>query len=130
MFDVLHKFKVLPPYTGIGDPDDTRQNCFSLMPKPPKTVDFVTYVLYATKKLRYKLKMVPLYEVDQYREDFIMEFCLGNDHISIFEMVTKNNGFTPGRFVASVRLRKPNTNVDDNQFYGTKDFAIGKSNTK
>lgn len=95
------------------------------MPKPPKTTDFVTYVLNAHKKLRYKLKLIPVYEEDKFR-DFIMEFCLGNDQISITELAGKNSGFTGGRFMSSCRLRKPNTKIDDNLFYGTKDFAIGK----
>lgn len=119
------KFQVIPPYTGIGDPDDTRQNCLSLIPKPPKTLDFVTYILNANKKLRFKLNIVPVYEVDKLR-DFIMEFCLGNNHMTIIEVANKNSGFTRGRFMASTRLRKPGTSVNDDQFYGTKDFAIGK----
>lgn len=69
--------------------------------------------------------MVPVYDVDKHR-DFIMEFCLGNDQMTIFEVVSKNSGFIKGRFMASSRLRKPGTIVDDNQFYGTKDLAIGK----
>ncbi|CAH1731580.1 unnamed protein product [Aphis gossypii] len=114
----------IPPHTGIGDPDDTRQNCLSLVPKPPKTLDFVTFVLNATKKLRYKLKMVPVYEVDSLR-DFIMEYCIGNDQMCIVELASKNSGFIKGRFMSAARLRKPNTSVDSNQFYGPKDFAIG-----
>lgn len=115
---------MIPPYTGIGDPDDTRQNCLSLIPKPPKTVDFVTYVLDSSKKLRYKLKIVPVYEAHKYR-DFIMVYCLGNDQMTIVELAGKNSGFVRGRFMASTRLRKPGTSVDDDQFYGPKDFAIG-----
>lgn len=69
--------------------------------------------------------MVPVYEVDELR-DFIMEFCLGNDHMTIVELANKNSGFIKGRFMASIRLRKPGTSIDDDQFYGTKDFAIGK----
>lgn len=88
-------------------------------------MDFVTYVLNANKKLRYKLKIVPVYEVDELR-DFIMEFCLGNNHMTIVEVSNKNSGFIRGRFMASTRLRKPGTNQNDDQFYGTKDFAIGK----
>lgn len=68
--------------------------------------------------------MVPVYDVDVHR-DFIMEFCLGNDQITIFEVASKNSGFVTGRFMASIRLRKPGTSVDDNQFYGTKDLSIG-----
>jgi len=116
---------VIPPHTGIGDPDDTRQNCLSLIPKAPKTLDFVTYVLNASKKLRYKLKMVPVYEVDNLR-DFIMEYCIGNDQMSIVELASKNSGFIKGRFMSNTKLRKPGTNVDEDQFYGTKDFAIGR----
>ncbi|XP_025198331.1 EF-hand domain-containing protein 1-like [Melanaphis sacchari] len=114
----------IPPHTGIGDPDDTRQNCLSLIPKPPKTLDFVTFVLNATKKLRYKLKMVPVYEIDNLR-NFIMEYCIGNDQMSIVELASKNSGFTKGRFMAATRLRKPGTSIDSNEFYGPKDFAIG-----
>lgn len=95
------------------------------MPKPPKTVDFVTYVLNSNKKLRYKLKLVPVYEADRHR-DFIMEYCLGNNQMSIYEVAGKNSGFIKGRFMASIRLRKPGTSVDEDQYYGTKDFFIGK----
>jgi len=68
--------------------------------------------------------MVPVYEVDNLR-DFIMEYCLGNDQMTIVELASKNSGFIKGRFMSSTRLRKPGTNVDEDQFYGTKDFAIG-----
>ncbi|XP_050440015.1 EF-hand domain-containing protein 1-like [Adelges cooleyi] len=123
--DPANQEKYIPPYTGIGSPEDTLQNCFSLMPKPPKTLDFVTYVLNAAKKLRYKLKLACVREEDKHRE-FIMAFCLGNDQMTIQEAPSgKNTGFIKGRFMSSVRLRKPNTNVDDQMFYGTKDFAIG-----
>lgn len=122
---MVTNYQVIPPHLGIGDPEDTQQNCLALIPKPPKTLDFVTYVLNASKKLRYKLKMIPVYEVDKFR-DFIMEFCLGNDHMNITELAGNNSGFTRCRFMAATRLRKPNTNVDDNDFYGTKDFSIGK----
>ncbi|XP_026819347.1 EF-hand domain-containing protein 1-like [Rhopalosiphum maidis] len=118
------RLQAIPPHTGIGEPDDTLQNCLSLVPKPPKTLDFVTFVLNATKKLRYKLKMVPVYEVDNLR-DFIMEYCIGNDQMCIVELASKNSGFYKGRFMSSVRLRKPGTSIDSNQFYGPKDFAIG-----
>ncbi|XP_025415429.1 EF-hand domain-containing protein 1-like [Sipha flava] len=115
---------IIPPHTGIGDPDDTYQNCISLIPKPPKTTDFVTYVMDSFKKLRYKLKMVPVIEVDSYR-NFLMEYCLGNDQISITEVPMKNSGFLKGRIIAPTRLRKPGTKVEENQFFGPKDFAIG-----
>lgn len=70
--------------------------------------------------------MVPVYEVDKLR-DFIMEFCLGNDQMTIVEVASQNSGFIRGRFLASVRLRKPGTCVDEDRFYGTKDFALGRS---
>jgi EF-hand domain-containing protein 1 len=91
-------------------------------------LDFVTFVLNATKKLRYKLKMVPVYEVDNLR-DFMMEYCIGNDQMCIVELASKNSGFNKGRFMSSARLRKPGTSIDSNQFYGPKDFAIGNTFT-
>ncbi|XP_050437569.1 EF-hand domain-containing protein 1-like isoform X2 [Adelges cooleyi] len=122
---LTHEEKAIPPYTGIGDPDDTMQNCLSLTPKPPKKVDFVRYVLNAGKKLRYKLKMSSVREEDRHR-DFIMTFCLGNSQMAIQEMGNKNSGFIRGKFMAGVQLRKPHVNVDDNQqYYGPNDFAIG-----
>ncbi|XP_050529585.1 EF-hand domain-containing protein 1-like [Daktulosphaira vitifoliae] len=95
------------------------------MPKPPRTYDFVTYVLNSDKKLRFKLKLMGIREDDKFRE-FIMTFCLGNDHITIQEIASgKNSGFGKGKFMSSIRLRKPGTSVDDQKFYGTKDFALG-----
>jgi hypothetical protein len=69
--------------------------------------------------------MVPVIEVDSYR-NFLMEYCLGNDQISITEVPMKNSGFLKGRIIAPTRLRKPGTKVEENQFFGPKDFAIGK----
>lgn len=69
--------------------------------------------------------MVAVHEVNKHR-DFIMEFCLGNDQVVIHEVVSRNSGFIKGRFLSSIRLRKPGFSVDENQFYGTKDLAIGK----
>lgn len=121
----------IPPYTGIGNPDDSRQNCLSLTPKPPKTLDFVAYVLNSGKKLRYRLRLVPVHEADRYR-NFVMEYCLGDGQTSVFEVASKNSGFVKGRFVAATRLRKPGNaavDVDENpQYYDTKDFAVGKIN--
>lgn len=68
--------------------------------------------------------MVPVYDIDIFRE-FIMEYCIGNDQMSIAELASNNSGFNKGRFMSSTRLRKPGTSIDANQFYGPKDFSIG-----
>ncbi|XP_050523184.1 EF-hand domain-containing protein 1-like isoform X2 [Daktulosphaira vitifoliae] len=115
---------IIPPYTGIGDPDDTKQNCLSLIPKPPKTINFLTYTSNYNKKLRFKLKLLSVYKDDNYRE-FIMTFCLGNNNMTIQEISQKNSGYTKGKFMSATRVRKPGTTVDDDQYYGLKDFFIG-----
>lgn len=92
-------------------------------------MDFVEYVLNANKKLRYRLKLVPVHEADRQR-DFVMEYCLGDHRMSVHEVANKNSGFVKGRFMAATRLRKPGTGVDDCQYYGTKDFAIGKQSPR
>lgn len=95
------------------------------MPKPVKTLDLVKYVFNAHNKLRYTLKMVPVHPADEDR-DFVMEYCLGNDQMVVYERAGPNSGFFKGRFMASARVRKPGTSVDDELYYGTADFAIGK----
>lgn len=115
----------IPPHKGIGDPRDTLQNCLSLTPKRPKTVDFLKYVLNAGGKLRYTLRMEPVHPTDADRR-FAMEYCLGNDQMIVYERAGPNSGFYNGRFMASARVRKPGTTVDDEQYYGTADLAIGR----
>jgi hypothetical protein len=69
--------------------------------------------------------MEPLIEVDNHR-NFLLEYCLGNDKMSITEVPTENSGFYKGKIVAPTRIRKHGTKLEDNQFFTPKDFAIGK----
>lgn len=50
-------FQVIPPYNGFGSLEDSLQNCFSLIPKPPKK-DLLKLLENDHKVLRYIAKLV------------------------------------------------------------------------
>lgn len=75
--------------------------------------------------LRYSIKLISENEEYGYRH-FCMEYNLGTDKMLILQIPHKNSGFIKGRFMASIRLRKPGYDIEENMFYGPKDFVIGK----
>ncbi|VVC44047.1 Uncharacterised domain DM10,Domain of unknown function DUF1126 [Cinara cedri] len=115
------KRKMYPPHNGFGDPDDTLRNCVSFRLQPPKS-NFLNFIKNLNNILRYKMKMVPVNKEDHDRP-FCMEFNLANDKMTILEKASR--GFLKGKFMSAFRLRKPGFPVEENIFYGPKDFAIG-----
>jgi len=49
--------QVIPPYNGFGIPEDSLQNCFSLVPKPPRK-DVIKMLENDHKVLRYQVALV------------------------------------------------------------------------
>lgn len=75
--------------------------------------------------LRFTMKLIFPHEEAGYRH-FCMQYNMGNDKMVIHQSPHKNSGYIKGRFMTSVRLRKPGYDVEENMYYGPKDFAIGK----
>ena len=51
--------RTFPPYNGFGSPDDSLQNCLSLIPQPPKK-DFIKILENDGKILRFSAVMVQI----------------------------------------------------------------------
>jgi hypothetical protein len=113
----------LPPYNGFGSLEDSLQNCLSLVPQPPKK-DFIKMLENDHKVLRYEAKVESVRPEDANRR-FIISYRLSDDMVSIFEPPQRNSGIIGGKFLEVTRLSKPNSDVENPEFYGPGDFAVG-----
>jgi len=64
----------LPPYNGFGSLEDSRQNCLTLRPKPPKK-DILKMLENQHMVLRYTARMVGVYT--KLRNLFFIKLVLG-----------------------------------------------------
>lgn len=62
--------------------------------------------------------------LDQGRR-FIISYFLADDMISVFETSARNSGIISGKFLEKTRIPKPGSTVDNPEYYGPADFAIG-----
>lgn len=85
----------LPPYNGYGLVEDSAQNCFALIPKPPKR-DVLKMLMNDNKVLRYLAALEsPIPEDKDHR--FVFSYFLATDTISIFEPPVHNSGIIGGQ---------------------------------
>ncbi|XP_077366918.1 EF-hand domain-containing protein 1 isoform X1 [Festucalex cinctus] len=122
--------KEIPPYNGFGSLEDSLQSCLSLLPLPPRK-NVVKMLENEHKVLRYSARLVTPKDASesQRRKDadrvFILSYYLSDDTISIYENPKSNSGFKGGQFLKRTRVPKPNTSVDNPDFYSPSDFSIG-----
>ncbi|KAG7331818.1 hypothetical protein KOW79_005787 [Hemibagrus wyckioides] len=115
--------RVIPPYNGFGSLEDSLQNCLTLIPEPPKK-DLIKLLENDHKVLRYAARLDSQNPQDEGRR-FILYYFLSNDMISIFEKPTRNSGIIGGKFLEKTRVPKPGSTVENPEYYGPADFAIG-----
>nr|XP_015194526.1 PREDICTED: EF-hand domain-containing protein 1 [Lepisosteus oculatus] len=125
MKESVEKKKEFPPYNGFGSLEDSVQNCLSLIPEPPKK-DLIKMLENDHKVLRYEARLNSQNPQDNGRR-FILSYFLSNDMISIFEPPVRNSGMIGGKFLEKTRIPKPGSTVDNPQYYGPEDFAIGST---
>ncbi|XP_003404484.1 EF-hand domain-containing protein 1 isoform X1 [Loxodonta africana] len=113
----------LPPYNGYGQVEDSAQNCFTLIPKAPKK-DVIKMLVNDNKVLRYLAALESPIPEDKDRR-FIFSYFLATDMISIFEPPVRNSGIIGGKYLGRTRVVKPNSLVDNPDYYGPGDFFIG-----
>ncbi|KAM5256915.1 EF-hand domain-containing protein 1 [Ctenodactylus gundi] len=112
----------LPPYNGYGQIEDSVQNCYSLIPKPPKKD--IKMLVNDNKVLRYLAALDSAMPVDKDRR-FIISYFLATDMISIFERPARNSGIIAGKFLGRTRVVKPHSPADNPIYYSPGDFFIG-----
>uniref|UniRef100_A0A2R8MQY8 EF-hand domain-containing protein 1 n=1 Tax=Callithrix jacchus TaxID=9483 RepID=A0A2R8MQY8_CALJA len=113
----------LPPYNGYGLVEDSAQNCFALIPKPPKK-DIIKMLVNDNKVLRYLAALESPIPEDKDRR-FVFSYFLATDMISIFEPPVRNSGIIGGKYLGRTKVVKPYSTVDNPIYYGPGDFFIG-----
>jgi len=115
--------KEIPPYNGFGSPQDSKQNCLSLIAQPPKK-DVMKMLENDLKILRYAVVMESPHPEDKNRR-FIISYSLAKDEMQIYEPHQRNAGIIEGKFLEYSQVRKPGTSIDNPEYYTPADFAIG-----
>ncbi|XP_051470341.1 EF-hand domain-containing protein 1 isoform X1 [Apus apus] len=116
---------VIPPYNGFGTLEDSLQNCFSLIPKPPRK-DVIKMLENDQKVLRYQAVLETPNPEDRKRR-FILSYFLSNDMISIYESPSRNSGIIGGKYLRKTRVAKPGSTTDNATYYEPSDFTIGST---
>jgi hypothetical protein len=112
--------RVLPPYNGWGDEEDSRGYCISLHPKPPRK-DIVKYVQRDGQVLRFAAKFRNPAPQDRFRK-FVIAFYLADDSVAVFELRQRNSGFGEGKFIERTRVQ----NVKEGRYFIASDFKLGE----
>ena len=112
--------RLVPPYNGFGDYEDSLGQQDRLLPKPKK-VNFFKIMDNSAKVLRFTSCYNTRVHEDKDRR-FIISFYLADDSISVYEPEQKNSGILKGKFLHRNRYK----NVDKNdEFLTLSDLQIG-----
>ncbi|NXU11158.1 EFHC1 protein, partial [Pardalotus punctatus] len=117
--------QVIPPHNGFGIPEDSLQNCLSLIPKPPRK-DIIKMLENNLKILRYQVALDSPVPVDKNR-CFILSYFLSDDTISIYEPPVRNSGIPGGKYLKRTRVTKPGSTPENPIYYEPSDFTIGST---
>lgn len=112
--------RVIPPYNGFGDEEDSLGYVYKLIPNKPKR-DFFKYVDNDGKVLRFTARFNTQVPEDVDRR-FIISYYLADDTISIFEPAQKNSGIVEGKFL---ERNKYKNRWNSEKFITPSDIAIG-----
>jgi hypothetical protein len=110
---------IVPPHNGFGKEEDSRQNCLSLHPKPPRQ-NVIRLLENKGKLLRFVAKIENATGFDVERV-FVVSYFLDSDELSIFEPPVKNSGRSGGKFAERCKVRKPGS-MD---YYAEADMFLG-----
>jgi hypothetical protein len=116
--------RVLPPYNGWGDEEDSRGYCLSLHPKPPRK-DIVKYIQRDGQILRFAAQFKRPAPQDRNRK-FVIAFYLADDTVAVFEQRQRNSGFAEGKFIERSRLKNVRAG---GRYFVASDFRIGEELT-
>ncbi|KAH0621819.1 hypothetical protein JD844_023461 [Phrynosoma platyrhinos] len=115
--------QIIPPYNGYGFLEDSLQNCFSLIPQPPRK-NIIKMLENDHKVLRYAVILESPHLEDGKRR-FVLSYCLATDMISIYEPPVRNSGIIGGKYLGKTRVPKPGSSTENPVYYGPSDFTIG-----
>ncbi|XP_060640731.2 EF-hand domain-containing protein 1 isoform X1 [Anolis sagrei] len=115
--------QVIPPYNGYGFLEDSLQNCFSLVPQPPRK-NIIRMLENDRKVLRYAVRLESPRPEDEKRQ-FVLSYCLATDMISIYEPPVRNSGIIGGKYLGKTRVPKPGSSTENPVYYEPSDFVVG-----
>ncbi|XP_017777691.1 PREDICTED: EF-hand domain-containing protein 1-like [Nicrophorus vespilloides] len=113
----------MPPHDGFGSLEDSMQNTYMMIPKPPRK-DVIKQVTNANKFLRYEMKFDAVHPEDTIRR-FVMKYNLGDGTVNIYEIIIENSGVIGGKYLRNTMLTKPGGDPLDPDYYSPADFYIG-----
>ncbi|XP_042309480.1 EF-hand domain-containing protein 1 isoform X1 [Sceloporus undulatus] len=115
--------QIIPPYNGYGFIEDSLQNCFSLIPQPPRK-NIVKMLENDHKVLRYAV-ILESPNLEDSKRRFVLSYCLATDMISIYEPPVRNSGIIGGKYLGKTRVPKPGSSTENPVYYEPSDFTIG-----
>ncbi|OHT11500.1 flagellar protofilament ribbon protein [Tritrichomonas foetus] len=113
--------KVLPPYNGWGNEEDSAGFCNSLHPKPPRK-DVVKFITKDGMVLRFSARFKNPQAQDKSRK-FVIVFYLADDTLAIFELPQRNSGFRGGKFIQRDKYKNV---LNRNQYFTAADLKVGE----
>lgn len=95
----------IPPYTGIGSPEDSYLSCVSINPTAPAGQKSLLQLLkYDNAILRYESYLDPTRHPDDDGRKFILSIRLADNFVSIFEPPIQNSGIQGGTILSFQRV--------------------------
>lgn len=116
----------IPPYNGIGSPEDSYLSCVTIDPKPPLGQKSLLQLLkYDNQLLRFEAEMADATESAVGRK-FIVSYRLSDDMISIYEPFgAAADGGYGGIYLSFQLLQKAGTDPDRPEYLKPEDFSVG-----
>lgn len=112
--------RIAPPeYNGYGTEEDSLSSFLHLQPKVPKQ-DIKKFMENDGILLRFLARFSNPAPADAERV-FVVIFYLSNDSVSIYEKLSRNSGFSSGKFLERNRVRNPATL----EYFKASDFNVG-----
>lgn len=116
----------IPPYNGIGTPEDSYLSCVSINPTAPSgTKSLLQLLKYENKLLRFEAEMDSAEEHAAGRK-FIVSFRLADEHVSVYEPFgSASDGGFGGTYLSFQLLYRPGTDPDQPKYLNAGDFYVG-----
>lgn len=116
----------IPPYTGLGSPEDSWLSCVMIDPKAPAGQKSLLQLLkHDNKVLRFVSTLDPKLHPDDEGRTFILSFRLADDYVSVFEPPVQNSGIQGGTLLSYQLVNAKGCNPDKPVYLKPTDFYVG-----
>jgi hypothetical protein len=116
----------IPPYTGLGSPEDSWLSCVMIDPKAPAGQKSLLQLLkHDNKVLRFVSTLDSARHPDDDGRTFILSLRLADDYVSVFEPPVQNSGIQGGTLLSYQLVNKLGCNPDKPIYLKPIDFYVG-----